>query len=138
MKESSMRVKNYINTLCLLCTKQLRDEDKRSPNQFRSITKYKIIKLKKNMKNERSNNVDYMEIEHLICEPCYKKNFKGKSFDDIDEEENEEGEQDERVMKDKYVDLEKGKIKCEICCRTHDLDPKFSNEGECCSACDIF
>ena len=138
MKESSMRLKNYINTLCLLCTKQLRDEDKRSPNQFRSITKYKIIKLKKNMKNERSNNVDYMEIEHLICEPCYKKNFKGKSFDDIDEEENEEDEQDERVMKDKYVDLEKGKIKCEICCRTHDLDPKFSNEGECCSACDIF
>ena len=138
VKDSSMRLKNYINTLCLLCNKQLRIEDNDAPNKFKNIYKFKIIKLKKNMKNERANGIDYMEIEHIICENCYKKNFEGKPTFSLNEEEEEEDDDNEQDGNDKKVDLEKGTIKCEICCRKHDLDPKFSNDGGCCTDCNVF
>ena len=138
MKEASIRLKSYINTLCLICTGELRIEDHEHPGNYKTIKKYKIIKLKKNMKNERSNGIDYMEIEHLMCEDCYSKHLKGKSSPTLDDIEEEEEDDDHEQDKEKKVDLDKGTIKCEICCRKHDLDPKFSNDGGCCTACIVF
>ena len=81
-----------------------------------------------------------MEIEHLVCEYCHMKYFLGKSIkiedEDGEEEDNENGNLKNNNIK--MVDLEKGTIKCEICCVKHDLDPKFSNDGGCCTACKIF
>ena len=144
IKDASNRLKGYINTLCLICKFDLREEDENSPNKYKDTKqrKYKIIKLKKNMKNERSNGIDYMEIEHLVCEYCHMKYFQGKSIK-IENEEGEEEEEDNEIgnlknNNSKIVDLEKGTIKCEICCVKHDLDPKFSSDGGCCTACNIF
>ena len=136
-KDSAQRLKKYINTLCLICNKELREEEDFNSKNYKNISKYKTIKLKKNTNvgNERAYNIDYMEIEHLMCEQCYAKNFKANAKVEI--EENEEEDENE-YDKNKAVDLEKGTINCGICCRTHNLDSKLLNEGGCCTACYIF
>ena len=144
MKASAIRLKNYINTLCLVCTKQLREERENEPNKYESKDiKFRRIKLKKNMKNERANNLEYMEIEHLICERCYMKYFNNKPGRiELEEEEEEEENEDElesgRDKKEKIVDFEKRTINCKICCRNHDLDNKLFEQGGCCTDCFIF
>ena len=131
-KEASERLKNYINTLCLICLSDLKQEDSMTDKKYSNLTsKYKTIKLKKNVRNERANGIEYMEIEHIICENCYLKYLKNKKFEDDEEEEEEENENEDD--KRKAVDLETGKILCSICCRNHELDPKVMNEGGCCS-----
>ena len=131
MKDSSLRLKRYINTLCFACCRELRREDLTASKYISNDdAKYKKIKIKKNNKNERANGIDYMEIEHIICEDCYNKYFKGAKIEMYDEEnENEQA---------KVVDLEKGTILCNICCREHNLDPKFLEDGGCCNDCSTF
>ena len=134
VKNSIIRLKSYINTLCLVCNKELRVEE--DQNKYKDIDKkikYKKIKLKKNMINEGENNFD--EIDHLICEECYMKNFKGNK---MISDENEEEENEENDRNDKVVDLDKGTIFCEICDKNHNLDPKVVDEGGCCTDCSIF
>ena len=131
MKDSSLRLKRYINTLCFICSRELRREDLTASKYISNDdAKYKKIKIKKNNINERANGIDYMEIEHIICEDCYIKYFKGAKIENFDEEN-----ENEQV---KYVDLEKGTILCNICCREHNLDPKFLEDGGCCKDCSIF
>ena len=134
IKDSIARLKHYINTLCLICKKDLRAEE--DQNKYKDIDKkikYKKIKLKKNMINEGENNFD--EIDHLICEECYLKNFKDVK---IISDENEEDENDDNDRNNKVVDLDKGTIFCEICDKKHILDPKVIDEGGCCTDCSIF
>ena len=135
-KDASERLKNYINSLCLICTKNVREEDNMEERKYSNLTtKYKTIKLKKNIRNERANGIEYMEIEHLICLSCYLKYMKNQKIESEEEEEEEEDEEDKK----KVIDLESGKISCSICCRKHDLDPKIMNEGGCCSGgCNTF
>ena len=132
-KEASERLRNYINNLCLVCTSQLREQDSMNDKKYSNIqSKFKTIKLKKNIRNDRANGIEYMEIEHLICEKCYLKYLKHKKVEIEDEEEEEEENEKEEEDK-KVIDLESGKIFCQICCRNHELDPKVMNEGGCCS-----
>ena len=132
-KEASERLKTYINTLCMICTCQLREQDSINEKKYiNNKTKFKTIKLKKNIRNERANGIEYMEIEHLICEKCYLKHLKNQKFE-AEEEEGEEEEDENEEGDKKVIDLETGKIFCGICCRSHELDPKFMNEGGCCS-----
>ena len=156
-KDAAIRLKTFINTLCLVCNKELREEyDNSGGKKYKDVEngpKFKIIKLKKNIRNERANGIEYMEIEHLICEDCYNKYIKLKINKDDNEDEEEEDEEDEdaqaKIQKNKnkgnnngpnkkIVDLDNGTIYCGICCRNHDLDPKLLNEGGCCSGCIIY
>jgi len=131
-KEASDRLKQYINSLCLICLNNVKEQSNISDKKYSNLTtKFKTIKLKKNVRDERSNGIEYMEIEHLICEKCYYKYIKNKKFEDEEEEEEEEDENEDD--KRNPVDLESGKIFCSICCRNHELDPKVMNEGGCCS-----
>ena len=131
MKDSSLRLKRYINTLCFACCKELRREDLTASKYISNDgAKYKKIKIKKSNKNERANGIDYMEIEHIICEECYIKYFKGAKIELYDEENENE--------KAKIIDIEKGTISCNICFREHNLDPKFLEDGGCCNDCSIF
>ena len=126
-KDASERLRNQINSLCLVCLNYLRGQDSMYDKKYSNLTlKYKTIKLKKNIRNERSNGIEYMEIEHLICENCYFKYIKNQKFEDEEEEDDEND-------KKNVIDLETGKIFCSICCRNHELDPKVMNEGGCCS-----
>ena len=138
IKESSNRLRQYINTLCLTCNRELRAEDNLDHSKYIDINdqiKYRKIKIKKNNKNERANNVEYMEIDHLICEQCYMKYFQSKSGKiEFEEDDNNE---DEHSNNDNIVDYENRTINCGICCRKHDLDPKLFNEGGCCTGCSI-
>ena len=131
VKDSSLRLKKYINILCLVCLKELRKEDL-TGNKYvdDNDAKYRKIKIKKNNKNERANGIDYMEIEHLICKQCFLKYLKGHK-NELDDEDNENEQ-------NKPVDLEKGIIYCNICCREHNLDAKFLEEGGCCNNCTAF
>ena len=140
IKESSNRLKQYINTLCLTCNKELRSEDPSDPIKFNNINdnvKYRKLKIKKSNKNDREKNIEYMEIDHLICEQCYMKYFK-KGKIEIEEEEEDDNEEEHKNDNHKPVDFENGTINCGICCRKHDLDAKVLNEGGCCTDCSIF
>ena len=132
VKEAAHRLKEYINMLCLVCKIVLRKEDNISNKYIDQDVKYRKIKIKKSNKNERANGIDYMEIEHLICENCFLKYFKNNKI--IISEEDEENENQQI----KIVDSEKGTIFCKLCFREHYLDPKFVEEGGCCSGCSIF
>ena len=144
MKASALRLENYINTLCLICTTELRKKDESDKQYYpNEEIPFRKIKLKKNMKNERANNLDYMEIEHYICENCYMKFFNKKQGrieieGDEEEEENDDELESGRYKREKYVDFENRTINCQICCRNHDLDNKLFEQGGCCTDCFIF
>ena len=134
IKNSLIRLKNYINTLCLVCNIDLRIQE--GEDKFKDIKnlKYKKIKLKKNMVNNRDNNLE--ENDHLICEKCYIKNFRDTKI--IYDENEEEEENDENDRNAKVVDLDKETIFCNVCGKQHFLDPKVVDEGGCCTDCSIF
>ena len=99
------------------------------------ITEMLKIGMQTDLTEMMEKLVEYMEIDHLICEQCYMKYFQSKSGKiEFEEDDNNE---DEHSNNDNIVDNENRTINCGICCRKHDLDPKLFNEGGCCTACFI-
>ena len=128
-EEALNRLKKYVNTLCLICTKELRMETRK--NEYEDIDEsgsYKRVKMKK--MNSRGEEGDIYESEHLLCDGCYKR-FLGKKIElnDIDEDEEDKPKND-------FVDFEKEIISCSICCRKH-FFKNTQNEGCCAGGCVI-
>lgn len=124
-KEDALnRLRKYINTLCLICTKELRVEGKKNEYKDKNESvKYKKIKMKK--MNSKGEEGKIYESEHLLCEECFKK-FMGRK---IDIKELDDDEEDD--IKNDFVDIEKEIISCSICCKKHLF--KITQEGGCCA-----
>ena len=123
-EEALNRLKKYVNTLCLICTKELRIENRK--NEYDDIDEsvsYKRVKMKK--MNSRGEESDIYESEHLLCDKCYKR-FLGRKVElnDIDEDEEDKPKND-------FVDFEKEIISCSICCRKHFF--KITQNENCCA-----
>ena len=139
LEEAKKRMKEYIKVRCMICIKNLQNEEK-----------VKKIKMRKD-----SNIMD-----HFMCTKCYNNCFKKNKItltdEDNDEDREEEDENDDEDetrdrIKDKdkdketneesktknkhkkMVKLEEQKIFCNICSVWHD----YKDEGESC-ACNIF
>ena len=130
-EEALNRLRKYINTLCLICTKELRKEGNKK-NEYKDLDEsisYKRVKMKK--MNTQGEEGEIYESEHLLCDECYKK-FMGRKIElnDIDEDE-------EDKPKNNYVDFEKEIISCSICCRKH-LFKITQNENCCAGGCVIY
>ena len=103
------RLSNYIDIRCIICTKDLTQEEEP-----------KKIKIRK--ENE-------FDKDHFICNKCYCKNFKDKDEDsDTENEENEEeededgdGDKEKKKKGDDEIKIskEEHKIKCSLCCKWH-------------------
>ena len=126
------RLKKYVQTLCLLCEKELRIEGKKE-GEFKDAdeeTTYKKIKMKK--MNIEGPEAEIFYSDHFICDDCYKKYLKRKieiNDDSIDENEEEN--------LDDVINIEKETINCSICCRTH-LFRITQNEACCANGCAIY
>ena len=128
------RLKKYVNTLCLICSKELRKETEKN-DDFKDTDEkieYKKIKMKKSNENNPEGKI--YESDHLICDNCYKQFLKKK----VDlKEESEYEDDDESETKNDFVDFEKGLISCSICCRKH-LFRSTQNENCCAGDCTIY
>ena len=126
------RLKKYVQTLCLLCNKELREEGTKE-GDFKDVDEdvnYKKIKMKK--MNGEGPEAEIYESDHLICDECYSHYLKRKiEINDDDDEENEE------ETKDGVIDIEKETINCSICCRKH-LFRITQNEACCANGCIIY
>ena len=121
-KQSLERLQNYVNTLCLICTMELRNKKERT-GEYSNVNdevKYKTIKMRKN--ENQGEEKDIFESDHLICERCYKLYLQPK-IELSEEEEDEDNRND-------FVDFENELIKCSICCRKHKY--KDTKDGGCC------
>ena len=124
-EEALNRLRKYINTLCLICTKELRMETRKY--EYEDIDEsgsYKRVKMKK--MNSRGEEGDIYESEHLLCEACYKR-FMGIKVELNDFDEDEE----DNKPKNDFVDFEKEVISCSICCRKHFF--KITQKENCCA-----
>ena len=131
--EALIRLKKYINTLCLICAKELRKEGKKD-DDFIDIDgkiEYKKIKMKKS--NGKNPEAEIYESDHFICNECYKQFMKKK----IDLKEESDYEDEESETKNDFVDFEKSLISCSICCRKH-LFRITQNENCCAGDCIIY
>ena len=136
-EEAKKRMKEYIKEMCMICLKNLQNEEK-----------IKKIKMRKH---------SYI-MDHFMCIKCYNNSFKKNKItltdeDNDEEREDEEENEDEDETRDKIkeknkeketneetkkknkrmVKLEEQKIYCNICSAWHD----YKDEGESC-ACNIF
>ena len=127
------RLKKYVQTLCLLCNKELREEGPKE-GDFKDVDEevnYKKIKMKK--MNGEGPEAEIYEMDHLICDECYSHYLKRKieiNDDDDDDEKEEE-------TKEGVIDVEKETINCAICCRKH-LFRITQNEACCANGCIIY
>ena len=127
------RLKNYVNTLCLICTKELRKKDDQEDENYNDINeevKYKMVKMRKNNQYEGEAKEIY-EGNHYICLDCYNKYLKEKI------ELSEDDEDDEEDNKNDFVDFENDNIECSICCRRHPFRIT-RNENCCADGCIIY
>ena len=89
--EAKIRMKNYIKTICFLCGKKFGNEKSLevSHNSRKDlfslcvmINKHCIKDIKKNVDKinniEKEKEIDYCDINHVICLSCYKKNNRAK------------------------------------------------------------
>ena len=94
--EAKIRMKNYIKTICFLCGKKFGNEKSLevSHNSRKDlfslcvmINKHCIKDIKKNVGKinniEKEKEIDYCDINHVICLSCYKKN-KGAKMKEIE------------------------------------------------------
>ena len=129
-KEALKRLQKYVQTFCILCIKQLREEDSKK-NVFLDIdidSKYKKIKMKK--MNGEGLEAEINESDHLICEDCYKKYMKRKY--DLDDDDYDDDDEDNKDNKEKsLINFEKGIIFCSICCKNHFF--KIAQNEACCA-----
>ena len=131
-KEAMNRLKKYIQSCCLICSGELREEMKNGELKDIKDIGYKKIKMKKS--NGISLEAEVYETDHLICEECYGKFLKRKIEIDEDDDDNEE---EERIFKNDVVDFEKESILCNICRKKH-LFKVTQNEACCNSDCMIY
>ena len=126
--DSLYRLKNYVNTLCLICTKELRTEngEKGKYINIEDESKFKKIKMKK--MNGKGLEGEIYESDHLICDDCYRTYLKRKI---------EIGDDDEEDAKNDYFDFEKEIVNCSICCKRH-LFRVTQNEACCANDCIIY
>ena len=125
------RLKKYVQTLCLLCNKELREEGTKE-GDFKDVDEdvnYKKIKIKK--MNGEGPEAEIYESDHFICDECYSHYLKRKIEINDDDDENEE------ETKDGVIDTEKATINCSICCRKH-LFRITQNEACCANGCTIY
>ena len=163
------RMSNFIKTLCLVCGDLVRqsdninqynssvhnekeegdekDKNKKKEN-FKSIKSYKIIRLRK--ENEKGKGIDYMDIDHVICNNCYEKSKSNiflntnadisetseiKNKEEIKDKNNKNSQKKKEKKKNKYfVDFEEGECFCFICNKKHFFIDKDIKNGGCCSS----
>ena len=129
--ESLNRLEKYVNTLCLICSKELRVEGQKKNEYVKKdeTINYKIIKMKKMEGQGLEKEIN--ESDHLICDECYNQNLKRKI------ELNDSDDEDDRTTRNDFIDFEKELIACSICCKNH-LFRITQNEGCCAGDCLIF
>ena len=163
------RMSNFIKTKCLVCGDLVRqsdninqynsnihnekeegeekDKNKKKEN-FKSIKNYKIIRIRK--ENEKGKGIDYMDIDHVICNNCYEKNksniFLNTNADISETSENKNKEEkkgknsknsqkkNEKKKNKYFVDFEEGECFCFICNKKHYFIDKDIKNGGCCSS----
>ena len=163
-KNAINRMKNYINTKCLICGNDVRKNENMDDyvrdnseeteeenntiqkNKYIEIKKYKKIKIRK--ENDKRKGIDYLDIEHVICYDCYEKNImhsnitfskengnNNKGEDDISSSDYEDNKYKRGEY---YIDYEEGECFCFICNKKHYLIDKSVRNGGCCSSgCNI-
>ncbi len=96
---ASWRLMYYINTMCMNCECQVRtkernedggneekeekEEESLDEENFVVVQKHKIVSVSKDKKTKGRKGIDYLDIDHCLCEKCYKLFFKdNKAYKD--------------------------------------------------------
>lgn len=133
-KQASIRLNNYISTMCMQC------ETKRSKNNDALKESFKQVHILE--EHDPNKGINYSNEVHFICVNCYdRKNVKDKKIVVKDDKNTKV----KKVKKKENEDLNPITIPCKICRKKHNIDNKDWNadfgkdERVCCKKnCIIF